>query len=178
MCHSFWPCEEFKDKNKVVVFFFYSSVSNLQLTSFLQDMHIGRISIFHSFLPLVLIVQFSKRCMMPSHFLPLNKEVAACEVFCSLNPSVAKSNSHVRNLPDSLFWGRAAGRAQRQQSSRISSNSLCSIQVKSEYAQLKETLGAVTQERDLALWERNQLQDKLENLEQVLKVREWTREGK
>jgi len=53
---------------------------------------------------------------------------------------------------------------------------LCSLlapppQVKSEYAQLKETLGAVTQERDLALWERNQLQGKLENLEQVLKVR-------
>ncbi|XP_032373211.1 RIMS-binding protein 2 isoform X22 [Etheostoma spectabile] len=41
--------------------------------------------------------------------------------------------------------------------------------VKFEYAQLKETLGAVTQERDLALWERNQLQGKLENLEQVLK---------
>uniref|UniRef100_A0A3Q3GQB3 RIMS-binding protein 2 n=1 Tax=Labrus bergylta TaxID=56723 RepID=A0A3Q3GQB3_9LABR len=41
--------------------------------------------------------------------------------------------------------------------------------VKSEYAHLKETLGAVTQERDLALWEKNQLQDKLENLEQVLK---------
>ncbi|KAM8759482.1 RIMS-binding protein 2 isoform 2-T2 [Acanthopagrus schlegelii] len=41
--------------------------------------------------------------------------------------------------------------------------------VKSEYAKLKETLGAVTQERDLALWEKNQLQDKLENLEQVLK---------
>ncbi|XP_047447718.1 RIMS-binding protein 2 isoform X21 [Mugil cephalus] len=41
--------------------------------------------------------------------------------------------------------------------------------VKSEYAKLKETLGAVTQERDLALWERNQLQGKLENLEQVLK---------
>ncbi|XP_051923955.1 RIMS-binding protein 2 isoform X12 [Hippocampus zosterae] len=41
--------------------------------------------------------------------------------------------------------------------------------VKSEYAQLKDTLGAVTQERDLALWERNQLQGKLENLEQVLK---------
>lgn len=43
--------------------------------------------------------------------------------------------------------------------------------MKSEYAKLNETLGAVTQERDLALWERNQLQDKLENLEQVLKVR-------
>lgn len=43
--------------------------------------------------------------------------------------------------------------------------------MKSEYAQLKETLGAVTQERDLALWERNKLQGKLENLEQVLKVR-------
>ncbi|KAM9858243.1 RIMS-binding protein 2 [Aulostomus maculatus] len=41
--------------------------------------------------------------------------------------------------------------------------------VKSDYAQLKDTLGAVTQERDLALWERNQLQGKLENLEQVLK---------
>ncbi|XP_067377587.1 RIMS-binding protein 2 isoform X7 [Channa argus] len=41
--------------------------------------------------------------------------------------------------------------------------------VKSEYANLKETLGAVTQERDLAVWERNQLQSKLENLEQVLK---------
>ncbi|XP_017162161.1 RIMS-binding protein 2 isoform X9 [Poecilia reticulata] len=41
--------------------------------------------------------------------------------------------------------------------------------VKSEYAQLKERLGVVTQERDLALWERNQLQGKLENLEQVLK---------
>nr|XP_057927972.1 RIMS-binding protein 2 isoform X26 [Doryrhamphus excisus] len=41
--------------------------------------------------------------------------------------------------------------------------------VKTEYAQLEDTLGAVTQERDLALWERNQLQGKLENLEQVLK---------
>ncbi|XP_061672637.1 peripheral-type benzodiazepine receptor-associated protein 1-like isoform X2 [Syngnathoides biaculeatus] len=43
--------------------------------------------------------------------------------------------------------------------------------VKSEYAQLKDTLGAVTQERDFALWERNQLRGKLENLEQVLKCR-------
>ncbi|XP_034152290.1 RIMS-binding protein 2 [Esox lucius] len=42
-------------------------------------------------------------------------------------------------------------------------------QVKSEYEQLKETLGAVTQERDLALREKTQLQVKLENLEQVLK---------
>ncbi|KAM9391512.1 RIMS-binding protein 2 [Pholidichthys leucotaenia] len=42
-------------------------------------------------------------------------------------------------------------------------------EVKSEYAKLKKALGAVTQERDLALWERNQLQGKLENLEQVLK---------
>lgn len=49
--------------------------------------------------------------------------------------------------------------------------------MKSEYAKLKETLGAVTQERDLALWERNQLQDKLENLEQVLKVRKADSEG-
>lgn len=52
---------------------------------------------------------------------------------------------------------------------------ILSAQVKSEYAQLKETLGAVTQERDLALWEKNLLQDKLENLEQVLKVRQLAR---
>lgn len=44
-------------------------------------------------------------------------------------------------------------------------------QVKWDYARLQETLGAVTRERDSALWERNQLRDKLENLEQVLKVR-------
>ncbi|KAJ7994147.1 hypothetical protein DPEC_G00262890 [Dallia pectoralis] len=42
-------------------------------------------------------------------------------------------------------------------------------QVKSKYEHLKETLDAVTQERDLALRERTQLQVKLENLEQVLK---------
>ncbi|CAL9708493.1 unnamed protein product [Knipowitschia caucasica] len=41
--------------------------------------------------------------------------------------------------------------------------------VKCEYALLKDRLCAVTQERDLAVWERNQLQGKLENLEQVLK---------
>lgn len=47
----------------------------------------------------------------------------------------------------------------------------CFLGLKSEYVNLKESLGAVTQERDLALLERNQLQGKLENLEQVLKVR-------
>lgn len=57
------------------------------------------------------------------------------------------------------------------QTQALCSLHVLSAQVKSEYAQLKETLGAVTQERDLALWERNQLQGKLENLEQVLKVR-------
>lgn len=56
------------------------------------------------------------------------------------------------------------------------SNAICLLSflflwLKSEYVNLKETLGAVTQERDLALLERNQLQGKLENLEQVLKVR-------
>lgn len=44
-------------------------------------------------------------------------------------------------------------------------------QVKSEYARLQETLAAVTQERDSAVWEKTQLRGKLENLEQVLKVR-------
>ncbi|XP_061762892.1 RIMS-binding protein 2 isoform X11 [Nerophis ophidion] len=49
-------------------------------------------------------------------------------------------------------------------------NQTCQTLVKTEYAQLQDTLGAVTQERDLAQWERNQLQGKLENLEQVLKA--------
>lgn len=40
-----------------------------------------------------------------------------------------------------------------------------------DYEQLRETLTIVTKERDLAVKEKNQLQAKLENLEQVLKVR-------
>ncbi|KAM4707113.1 RIMS-binding protein 2 [Discoglossus pictus] len=43
-------------------------------------------------------------------------------------------------------------------------------QVKSDYEQLRETLNIVTKERDLAVKEKYQLQAKLENLEQVLKV--------
>ncbi|KAL6469777.1 hypothetical protein MHYP_G00208960 [Metynnis hypsauchen] len=42
-------------------------------------------------------------------------------------------------------------------------------QVKSDYEQLRETFGCVSQERDLARQEKAELQDKLENLEQVLK---------
>ncbi|XP_067910677.1 RIMS-binding protein 2 isoform X2 [Heterodontus francisci] len=42
-------------------------------------------------------------------------------------------------------------------------------QVKPEYDHLKETLTLVTQERDLAVKEKDQLRDKLENLEQLLK---------
>ncbi|CAL8247512.1 unnamed protein product [Merluccius merluccius] len=41
--------------------------------------------------------------------------------------------------------------------------------VKAEHAQLRETLGTVKRERDSAVQEKNQLQGKLENLEQVLK---------
>ncbi|XP_031433163.1 RIMS-binding protein 2 isoform X3 [Clupea harengus] len=42
-------------------------------------------------------------------------------------------------------------------------------QVKSDYEQLRETFGTVTQERDLARQEKNQLRGQLENLEEVLK---------
>lgn len=42
--------------------------------------------------------------------------------------------------------------------------------MKAEYARLKHTLTIVTRERDLAVKEKHQLQAKLENLEQVLKV--------
>ena len=46
-----------------------------------------------------------------------------------------------------------------------------SVKVKSDYEQLRETFGTVTQERDLARQEKNQLRGQLENLEEVLKVR-------
>lgn len=42
--------------------------------------------------------------------------------------------------------------------------------MKAEYARLSRTLAIVTWERDLAVKEKHQLQAKLENLEQVLKV--------
>lgn len=42
--------------------------------------------------------------------------------------------------------------------------------MKVEHARLKYTLAIVTRERDLAVKEKHQLQAKLENLEQVLKV--------
>jgi hypothetical protein len=42
--------------------------------------------------------------------------------------------------------------------------------VKAEYAWLRHTLTVVTRERDSAVKEKHQLQAKLENLEQVLKV--------
>lgn len=45
------------------------------------------------------------------------------------------------------------------------------MQVKFDYDLLRKTFGCVSQERDLARQEKAQLQDKLENLEQVLKVR-------
>lgn len=42
--------------------------------------------------------------------------------------------------------------------------------MKAEYARLSHALTVVTRERDLAVKEKHQLQAKLENLEQVLKV--------
>lgn len=122
---------------------------------------------------LFVIVSFGKHCFM--RFVPLNKEVDACERFSSLNPQCGKiKQSSEKSCRQPLLWEGCGKSSTSTGLSSVSSNSLCSLQVKSEYAKLKETLGAVTQERDLALWERNQLQDKLENLEQVLKVRECT----
>ncbi|XP_053135049.1 RIMS-binding protein 2 isoform X5 [Hemicordylus capensis] len=51
----------------------------------------------------------------------------------------------------------------------ISHKALQYDQVKTDYDQLRETLTTVTKERDLAVKEKQQLQAKLENLEQVLK---------
>lgn len=48
---------------------------------------------------------------------------------------------------------------------------ICHVKVKSDYAQLRETLASVSEQRDLARREKDELQDKLENLEQALKVR-------
>ncbi|KAJ6656615.1 hypothetical protein lerEdw1_003502 [Lerista edwardsae] len=55
------------------------------------------------------------------------------------------------------------------QHASISHKALQYVQVKTDYDQFRETLAAVTKERDLAVKEKHQLQAKLENLEQVLK---------
>ncbi|XP_077776704.1 RIMS-binding protein 2 isoform X20 [Podarcis muralis] len=57
----------------------------------------------------------------------------------------------------------------RLQYASISHKALQYDQVKTDYVQLRETLAAVTKERDLAVKEKHQLRAKLENLEQVLK---------
>ncbi|XP_060125703.1 RIMS-binding protein 2 isoform X6 [Zootoca vivipara] len=57
----------------------------------------------------------------------------------------------------------------RLQYASISHKALQYDQVKTDYDQLRETLAAVTKERDLAVKEKHQLRAKLENLEQVLK---------
>ncbi|XP_014345246.1 RIMS-binding protein 2 isoform X4 [Latimeria chalumnae] len=54
-------------------------------------------------------------------------------------------------------------------SASLSRKALQYDQVKPDYDQLRETLSIVTEERDLAVKEKYQLQAKLENLEQVLK---------
>lgn len=48
---------------------------------------------------------------------------------------------------------------------------LCHIKVKTDYEQLRETLANVSEQRDSAKREKDELQGKLENLEQDLKVR-------
>lgn len=55
--------------------------------------------------------------------------------------------------------------------SYFSSLSLCHVKVKSDYEQLRETLANVSEQRDTARREKDELQVKLENLEQALKVR-------
>lgn len=44
------------------------------------------------------------------------------------------------------------------------------MQVQSDYDQLRQTFAVVSQERDVAQQQRSQLQSKVDNLEQVLKV--------
>lgn len=70
----------------------------------------------------------------------------------------------------SLSLTKTAGKKKKPQT-HVGNSSLWCPQVKSHYAQLEEALGVVTQERDFAVRQRNQLRVKLENLEQVLKVR-------
>lgn len=45
------------------------------------------------------------------------------------------------------------------------------MQVRSDYEQLRQTCAAVSRERDVAQQQRSRLQGRVENLEQVLKVR-------
>ncbi|XP_051923945.1 RIMS-binding protein 2 isoform X4 [Hippocampus zosterae] len=86
----------------------------------------------------------------------------------SLNPETLSSPRIKRSLLETEISAKRK-ECEALEAEVKKKNQTCQTLVKSEYAQLKDTLGAVTQERDLALWERNQLQGKLENLEQVLK---------
>lgn len=55
--------------------------------------------------------------------------------------------------------------------SLFSSLLLCHVKVKSDYEQLRVTLASVSEQRDTARREKDELRGKLENLEQALKVR-------
>ncbi|XP_061672634.1 peripheral-type benzodiazepine receptor-associated protein 1-like isoform X1 [Syngnathoides biaculeatus] len=102
----------------------------------------------------------------------LETEISAKRKECqALEAEVKRKNQTCQTLEDEL---QAIFQENPQLSLHFLNGSHKSSEyekVKSEYAQLKDTLGAVTQERDFALWERNQLRGKLENLEQVLKCR-------
>uniref|UniRef100_A0A4W5R8U2 Uncharacterized protein n=1 Tax=Hucho hucho TaxID=62062 RepID=A0A4W5R8U2_9TELE len=90
-----------------------------------------------------------------------------------LEEAVKKNNQTCQTLENELQDALQEKKHLSLHLFNTSQNTVQYEQVKSEYAQLKETLGAVTQERDSALREKTQLQGKLENLEQVLKVRVW-----
>ncbi|XP_054628063.1 RIMS-binding protein 2 isoform X17 [Dunckerocampus dactyliophorus] len=100
----------------------------------------------------------------------LETEISAKRRECeSLEAEVKKKNQTCQTLENELQDFLQENAHLSLQFFNSSHKSSAYERVKTEYAQLKDTLGAVTQERDLALWERNQLQGKLENLEQVLK---------
>ncbi|XP_045889686.1 RIMS-binding protein 2 isoform X5 [Micropterus dolomieu] len=100
----------------------------------------------------------------------LETEISSKRKECeALEAEVKKKNQTCQTLENELQDFLQENKHLNLQLFNNSHKTFDNEKVKSEYAQLKETLGAVTQERDLALWERNQLQDKLENLEQVLK---------
>ncbi|XP_046726842.1 peripheral-type benzodiazepine receptor-associated protein 1-like [Silurus meridionalis] len=89
--------------------------------------------------------------------------------FCVLEEGVKKKSQSCQTLESEL-------QNVLQRKTHLNAHSFTDIQkttdceqVKYEYERLWEALCAVTVERDCALWERTQLQVKLENLEQVLK---------
>ncbi|XP_037391953.1 RIMS-binding protein 2 isoform X3 [Pygocentrus nattereri] len=140
-----------------------------KLKSELLPLHIADLQAYHLLEDRQPSVQFSLSQLRKHHRLletEISRKRKECEV---LEEEVKKKSQSCQTLESELqnvLQGKTRLNVQlfadTQKTAKYE-------QVQSEYERLRAALCAVTVERDCALWERTQLQGKLENLEQVLK---------